>query len=153
MNDLLRVIWESMILFGTECIVSGAVLSSYQRDRLLGIAEILGLKAIAPLWHTDQERMIKNILSRGYEFMIIKTSAEGIKNFIGTRISKKNLQSFMEIVKEQGISPIGEGGEYESLLLDAPFFKKKLVIDRYEKSCKENQCLIVVKTVFFKDKT
>ena len=142
-----------MILFGTECIVSGAVLSSYQRDRLLGIAEILGLKAIAPLWHTDQERMIKNILSRGYEFMIIKTSAEGIKNFIGTRINKNNLQSFMEIVKEQGISPIGEGGEYESLLLDAPFFKKKLVIDRYEKSCKENQCLIVVKTVFFKDKT
>jgi diphthamide synthase (EF-2-diphthine--ammonia ligase) len=39
----------------------------------------------------------------------------------------------MELNKQYGVSPVGEGGEYETLMLDAPFLKKKIVVVRAER--------------------
>jgi diphthine-ammonia ligase len=45
----------------------------------------------------------------------------------------KELQPyFMQLKEECGMNVCGEGGEYESLTLDCPLYKKKLRIDDYE---------------------
>ena len=38
------------------------------------------------------------------------------------------IRELLDLNKRLGISLVGEGGEYESLVLDAPFFKKKIRI-------------------------
>jgi diphthamide synthase (EF-2-diphthine--ammonia ligase) len=34
----------------------------------------------------------------------------------------------MELNRKYGVSVVGEGGEYETLVTDAPFFKKRIKI-------------------------
>ena len=39
----------------------------------------------------------------------------------------------LALKEKYGISPAGEGGEFETLVLDAPHFKKRLAVERMEK--------------------
>ena len=147
MLDLIEAIKQS--LSDNEMIVTGAVLSSYQRDKVLAIAELLGIKALNPLWHTDQERML-HYLANHYRFMIVKTSSD-MHEFIGKIIDKNNIHEFLEHIKKKKISPIGEGGEYESLLLCAPFFKKCIEV-KTSIHCDNDQCHALITNAMLKDK-
>ncbi|MDI6691181.1 MAG: TIGR00289 family protein, partial [Candidatus Bathyarchaeota archaeon] len=43
-----------------------------------------------------------------------------------------------------GVSVVGEGGEYETLVLDAPFFKKRIRIVEAEKVWKNQSGYLLV---------
>ena len=59
--------------------------------------------------------------------MITKTAAEGLnKEWEGQIIDKNNLKKLKKIVEKHKISIMGEGGEYETLVLNAPFYSKEL---------------------------
>ncbi len=142
--DLYKLV-KKAILQGTEMISSGAILSTYQRDRVQLITEILGVKSLTPIWHTDQEQMIRAMIKKNYEFLIVKTCAEGIHRFIGKIITKDNIEEFLRITNKYRISPVGEGGEYESLLLKAPFFNGYIKIKDLEIRKEEDQYICLIK--------
>lgn len=58
---------------GVDSIYSGALFSTYQKTRIDGICEKIGLKSIAPLWHTDPEKYMRNIVDLGFKVIITKS--------------------------------------------------------------------------------
>ena len=115
-------------------IVSGAIASEYQKTRIEGICRELNLKWLAPLWHEQPLGILKEILNLKFEVMMTGVYAYGFgQEWLGRKIDEATVDALMELNKQYGVSPVGEGGEYETLVLDAPFLKKKIVVVRAEK--------------------
>ena len=117
-----------------DAIVSGAIASTYQKSRIEKICEQLRLKCIAPLWHENPLNILKEILDLKFEVIITGVYAYGFsEEWLGRKIDEASVKALIELNKQYGVSLVGEGGEYETLVLDAPFFKKRIKIVEAEK--------------------
>jgi len=129
-EDLKRLIGK----LDVEGIVSGAVASNYQKTRIEKICKKLALKCINPLWQEKPIKLLKEILALKFEVIITGVYAHGLnQEWLGRKIDENTVKDLIILNKRYGISPVGEGGEYETLVLDAPFFKKKIKIVEVEK--------------------
>ncbi len=110
-----------------EGVVSGAISSRYQKERIDKVCRELNFESIAPLWQEDSLRILEEIISLNFEVVIVGVYAYGFdQSWLGKRIDSTVLKALGELHKKHQISLVGEGGEYETLVLDAPFFKKKI---------------------------
>lgn len=117
-----------------DAIVSGAIASTYQKSRIEKMCEQLRLKCIAPLWHENPLNILKEILDLKFEVIITGVYAYGFsEEWLGRKIDEAFIKALIELNKQYGVSLVGEGGEYETLVLDAPFFKKRIKIVEAEK--------------------
>ncbi|AWR97073.1 diphthine--ammonia ligase [Acidianus sulfidivorans JP7] len=115
---------------GAEGIVSGALLSDYQRLNISLICEKLGLRSYTPLWRKNQEKYLLELIEDGFEFIITSISAYGFPyDLIGKIISKKDAEKIIYYSKKYGFNPAFEGGEAETFVVNAPLFKRKLKVE------------------------
>jgi len=107
-----------------EGVIAGAVASVYQADRVRAICDRLGLELYTPLWHMDTEHLIREVADR-LDAMIIVTAAEGLdESFLGARFDSALIERLKKVAASHRINLAGEGGEYESLTLNAPFYSR-----------------------------
>lgn len=112
-----------------EGIVTGAVWSDYQWDRMNAVCEDLGLKLIAPMWRKDQDMLMEQIIDSGIQAIIVGCYAEGFdESWLGRPINSETLAELKKLREKYGISIMGEGGEYESMTLYSPLFSYPLEI-------------------------
>jgi ABC transporter with metal-binding/Fe-S-binding domain ATP-binding protein len=127
-------------------VVCGAIASKYQKERVEKVCENLRLKVLTPLWGLDQENLIREIVKSGFEVIITAVAAEGFdESWLGRKIDEKCIEDLINLNRKHGISVLGEGGEYESLVLDCPLFSRKIEITKSEKTWKDNAGLMEVK--------
>ncbi|MEM7819272.1 MAG: TIGR00289 family protein [Candidatus Aenigmatarchaeota archaeon] len=114
-------------------VVTGAVASVYQKTRIDKICEVLELKSIAPLWNTNPEKILNNMLNENFDILITAVAAPPMdENWLGRKLDKRCLNELINLNKLYRISINGEGGEYETFVLDCPLFKSKIEILDYE---------------------
>ncbi len=137
-----------------EGIVTGAVESSYQKSRIDKICDEFELISIAPLWKKDSLSLLKEELREGFEIIISGVFAEGFDiSWIGRKIDEKCIEDLIELNKKFKIHIAGEGGEYETLVLDCPIFKQKIEINGEEVwDKKTNSGYLVVRRAKLKNK-
>lgn len=117
-----------------EGLVSGAISSNYQKTRIEEICNQLELKPIMPLWHKNERNILMETLNLKFETIITGVYAYGFnREWLGRKIDEKSIEALTELNRQHGVSLVGEGGEYETLVLDASFFKKKIKIVRSKK--------------------
>ncbi len=131
--DLKAAIQEAKRKYAIEGVVSGAVASEYQRYRIETICADLGLRSICPLWHLDSEKYIHEFLKDGFCAIFTGVAAHGLTpDWLGKPLSSETLEELKQLHHKFGLHLSGEGGEYETLVVDGPIFKKKLVIEDAE---------------------
>jgi predicted ATP pyrophosphatase (TIGR00289 family) len=112
-----------------EGVVSGAIASEYQKSRIDSICEKLGLASIAPLWGREPIELLSEMLNAAFDIIITSVAAQGFdESWLGRKIDKGVLYDLVELNQRYGVSICGEGGEFESLVIDAPFFKKRIEV-------------------------
>ncbi|KAL2159217.1 hypothetical protein VTH06DRAFT_2649 [Thermothelomyces fergusii] len=133
-----------------NALCAGAILSTYQRTRVESVAIRLGLTPLAYLWKfpilpvagpsgpvagTDAQ-LLDDMAAAGVEARIIKVASGGLDDsFLWTNVAspagKTRLATAMRRFgpAETG-AVIGEGGEFETLVLDGPpaLFHKRIVV-------------------------
>ena len=115
-------------------IVSGAIASTYQKSRIEKMCEQLRLKCLAPLCHENPLNILKEIVDLKFDVIVTGVYAYGFsEEWLGRKIDDIAIEALIELNRHYGISLVGEGGEYETLVLDAPFFKKRIKILEAEK--------------------
>ncbi len=120
-------------LEGVDGIVTGAIESNYQKDRVDKICSELGLKSIAPLWHKSPSGLLRSMIRDVFEIIITAVAAPPMdEKWLGRKIDETCVDELVRLNRKYGIHPSGEGGEYESLVLDCPMFRKKLVVRKTE---------------------
>lgn len=108
-----------------EGVSSGAIWSSYQKNRVENICTRLGMTSLAYLWERDQPTLLRDMISDSIQAVLIKVAVAGLD----ARHLGKTLQEMEPILlalkDNLGINVCGEGGEYESLTLDCPLFRRE----------------------------
>jgi len=119
-------------------VVSGAIASRYQKDRVDAVCKELGIRSIAPLWGKDQYTLLKDEIAAGLQIVMTAVAAEGLDaSWLGRIIDKDAANELALLGKKSGINIAGEGGEYETFVTDAPFFKKRIDLGDIGKSWDE----------------
>ncbi len=128
LKDLKEAIEIAKEKYRIEGIVSGAIKSQYQKERVDAICKELKLESIAPLWQINEEMYITELI-KNFNVIIVGIAADGLKKeMLGTRIGL----TFLDRMRSLNVSPIGEGGEFESFVLECPLFKKKIKVEESE---------------------
>jgi ABC transporter with metal-binding/Fe-S-binding domain ATP-binding protein len=141
---LARLIHQS----GVEGVVSGALASEYQKTRLDNICEELGVKSFAPLWHKNQEQLVKEQIDSGFEIMITACNALGFDaSWLGRKLGQSDIIDLVKLNRRYGLSVGFEGGEAETFVLSAPFFKGRLTVARSEAHWKGESGYLELKEV------
>lgn len=121
---------RALVQNNVKLLVTGATFSKYQADRINAIAKKLGIEHIAPLWHIDPLKELKEIAEK-YNVIITSVSAEGLSTtLLGKRIDNAVIGQLKEANKMHGINLVFEGGEAETFVLDAPLFRKRIEVEK-----------------------
>ncbi len=129
----LEALRRALTTIDVDAVVVGAIASDYQHSRVNGVAHDLGLRVFAPLWRLDQRRLLMEYIDAGIEAVFTSVSAEGLgKEWLGRPLDRPAAEELLELHRRVGLSPCGEGGEFETLVTYAPGFSKRLEISRAE---------------------
>ena len=113
-------------------VCSGAILSDYQRLRVEAVAASLGLTSLAYLWRRNQASVLREMAACGLEAVLVKVAALGLRPQAHLGRGLGELTPLLRrLERAHGCHACGEGGEYETLTLDAPtvFAGGRLVLD------------------------
>jgi uncharacterized protein (TIGR00290 family) len=130
-----------------NAVCAGAILSTYQRTRVESIALRLGLVPLAFLWQypilpppsgaaSDDTQLLIDMANVGLEARIIKVASAGLdEDHLWERVSSEAGSSRVKSAlrkfgSTQGAAALGEGGEFETLVVDGPssVFRKRISI-------------------------
>lgn len=121
---LLKEVKEKYNIEGVSC---GAILSHYQRTRVENVCERLGLTSLTYLWQRDQTELMQD-MAPVLDARLVKVAAIGLTEKHLGRLIGEMLPILIKLNQMYDVHVCGEGGEFETLVLDAPFFKKRLEI-------------------------
>jgi len=149
LEDLKRLLAQLDI----DAVVSGGISSQYQKKRIDKVCQELGFTHVAPLWQEEPLKLLKEIISLKMETIIVGVYAHGFnQTWLGRKIDEDTVNDLRELNTRFKVSIVGEGGEYETLVLNAPFFKKKIALIETEKIWEKESGYLVAKKVVLVDK-
>jgi len=149
LEDLKRL----LATLDVDGVVSGAISSQYQKKRIDRICQELNFKSIAPLWQESPIKLLKELIKLNFEAVIVGVYALGFnQSWLGRIFNSTTLSALIKLNEKYKVSLVGDGGEYETLVLDAPFFKKKIQLLQTEKVWEDHSGYLLVKKAVLVDK-
>ena len=145
--DLENGLSEIKKKFKLDCIIVGAIKSTYQSLRFQKICYNLGLNLFNPLWQIDENKYLDFLLKNKFEILIVKIASYPFtKDLVGKLIDSSIKKKLIEYNKKYKTSLVGEGGEFETICINSPIHKKKFKLKKSEIIC-ENENLCYLKLV------
>jgi ABC transporter with metal-binding/Fe-S-binding domain ATP-binding protein len=112
---------------GLAGVIVGAVESAYQADRVERVADELGCDVFAPLWHEAPRGAAEAMLAAGFDVRIVQVAAAGLdRSWLGRRFDSEALADLQALNDEYGVHVLGEGGEFETLVVDGPHMERAI---------------------------
>ena len=127
-------------------ISSGAILSTYQRTRIEHVCSRLNLTSLSYLWRMASQRsLLDSILDDGQiDAVLVRVACPpGLMphRHLGKSLRELRERGTLDQLNDRyGMNPAGEGGEYETLVLDCPklFKRGRLVLEEIGVVCDES---------------
>jgi diphthine-ammonia ligase len=133
LEDLEKVIKKAKEEYGVGCIVTGALHSVYQASRIQKICDKLNLECFNPLWYKDEFEYLEELIKNKFKIIIIGVAAYPLdKSWLGREINKEFIEDVKKLKEKYKIHPAGEGGEFETFVLNCPLFEKGLKIKGFK---------------------
>ncbi|KAI5168538.1 diphthine-ammonia ligase [Pancytospora epiphaga] len=126
-EDLFLAVRKTLGKIEFDGLCSGAILSNYQRLRVENVCRRHGLISLTPLWNSNQQELLREMIDYGLDARIVKIASSSLgKPCLGMSLSEiyfyySNLNSKYEE------NWCGEGGEYETVVLDCKHFKQRIL--------------------------
>jgi ABC transporter with metal-binding/Fe-S-binding domain ATP-binding protein len=118
---------------GIAGVTAGAVESEYQTSRIRGMCDRLGCDLFAPLWREDPRELADAMLEAGFEIAIIQVAAGGLdESWLGRTLDREAIADLEALREEYGVHILGEGGEFETLVVDGPHMDRRIDLE-YER--------------------
>ena len=111
-------------------VTAGAVESDYQTSRIEGMCDRLGIGLFAPLWRRDPHRLAEEMLAAGFEIRIVRVAAHGLdESWLGRTLDREAIDELTELNERYGVHVLGEGGEFETLVVDGPHMDRRIELE------------------------
>ena len=144
--DLKNAIKEAKTKYKLDGIVTRAVASRYQAERIEKICDELDLKCINPLWGINQIQLLNELIKNNFKVIISGIFAYPLdEKWLGKQLDDELIIKLAKLQEQYKLNPSGEGGEIETTVLDCPIFKKRIEILESEIKAKGNSGVFIVK--------
>jgi diphthine-ammonia ligase len=131
LEDLKAALAEAKAQYGIEGVVSGAIYSKYQKERVDRICTELGLESLAPLWKRNPQELWHELFDTGFEVIISAVAAYGLtEDWLGRYVDKTAFDTLCDLHGTCYVCTGGEGGEFETLVVYCPLFEKRIVVQK-----------------------
>ncbi|CAI2360973.1 unnamed protein product [Moneuplotes crassus] len=132
-EDLYELIKEAKETYQIDAVASGAILSDYQRLRVENICDRLGLVSLSYLWQRDQAELLDDMIDNELDARFVKIACIGLKPSFLMKSIQEMRDELHQLKDMYQINVCGEGGEYESIVLDCPLFiDHKIVVNEFK---------------------
>ena len=146
LKDLKSAIRDAIGTHKIEGIVTGAIESVYQAKRVQKICNELNIWCFNPLWMKDQKELLHELVENGFHIIITGIFAYPLdEKWLGRKIDEKVIDELAVLEEKYQMNPAGEGGEIETTVIDAPFFKKRVEIIESDIKAEGNSGVLVIK--------
>jgi len=133
LKDLERAIKFAIKKHKIKGVVTGAIQSVYQASRIQKICNKLKIECFNPLWQKDEIEYLNELIKNKFKIIITAVAAYPLdEKWLGKEINKKFIEEVKKLKEKYKIHPAGEGGEFETFVLNCPLFKKELKIKSFQ---------------------
>jgi uncharacterized protein (TIGR00290 family) len=117
---------------GANMLVSGVTTTPEHLEYYKEILDPINVKQYAPLFGKDPIVGLDEMQQLGFKCLIIEvdTALGANKEWLGKIIDQNIIDEIKQRVVEKKINPIGEWGEYHTLVVDCPIYKKQIIIEK-----------------------
>lgn len=127
---------SSLIPEDIEGMVFGDIYLEEHKQWVERVCEELGIKALEPLWGRSTEEVLHTLIDNGFEAVVVSAQADLIgPEWVGQPVSGP----FLDYLRSKNIDLCGENGEYHTLVINGPIFKKKIKLTETGKVLKDNR--------------
>jgi ABC transporter with metal-binding/Fe-S-binding domain ATP-binding protein len=124
-KTLVKLLARGRKLCGCSFVSVGALRSDSQRLRFTMAAYEAGVQLFTPNWGRDQASYMRELVRAGIRFILVSVQAYGLTpDLLGRVVDEELVEEIVRRATRYGFNPAFEGGEAETLVVDAPLFKK-----------------------------
>jgi diphthine-ammonia ligase len=121
---------------GVDALATGdiAEVAGHDPNWIVVRAMHCGIDVVRPLWNQDRLELLSRLLA--LRFRIIFSCVKSpwfTDDWLGLELSPSLVEQLGELSARTGLDICGEQGEYHTLTLDGPNFKKSILIESYSK--------------------
>ena len=131
-RDFKEILSELKTL-GVEGLVTGDIceIAGHEAGWLNRVCSEIGLQPIRPLWLGDTKQIFLDYINAGFKAMVVRTNLSKLGvEWLGRVLDR---QFYDDILQLNSIDPCGEGGEYHTVVIDGPYFNKRIEIIETQK--------------------
>jgi len=129
-EDELSAIKGALRAMRIDAVATGAIESEYQKQRIDNIAHELSIRSFSPIWRTGDALLLEQCAY--LDALVVAVSAEGLGEAdLGARFDSAFVGRLRKM--KPAVSPHLEGGEGETFVSNAPFFRQALKVKGMEK--------------------
>jgi diphthine-ammonia ligase len=145
---------EMLRFFRTQGITGGVfgdIDFNAHREWIERVCAGAGMNPHLPLWLQDQRRLVEEFIDAGYIAVVVAVKAEILgEEYLGRQLDRAFLDELAGLGR--GITPCGEAGEFHTLVLDGPLFRKRLEITESQKVTRGEHHFLEILELEMKDK-
>ncbi|MBS7641014.1 MAG: diphthine--ammonia ligase [Candidatus Bathyarchaeia archaeon] len=128
-EDVFKATLTELKKFGVEGMVFGDI---HVRDHLGWVNRVcgeVGITPLEPLWGMNPEQVLREFMNVGFEAIVVNVKADLFgSEWLGRKIDENFLKELKELKGKRDFDMCGEYGEYHTLVIDGPLFKKGIKI-------------------------
>ena len=137
---------EALKSLDVDALVAGDVHVEAHVSGLQDVCSKVGLKLLEPLYRRDTSEIFHEIFSLGFKALITGVNLKYLgEEWLGFVISEEASGDFLS--KIGSVDPLGENGEFHTMVLECPLYAKPFMVKSFEKKVEKDMAYLNVSIV------
>ena len=137
---------EALKSLEVDALVAGDILVEAHVSGLQDVCSKVGLELLEPLYRRDTSELFHEIFSLGFKALITGVNLKYLgEEWLGFIISKETSAAFLS--KIGSVDPLGENGEFHTLVLECPLYAKSFKVKSVERKAAKGMAYLNVSIV------
>ena len=137
---------EALKSLEIDALVAGDIFVEAHVEGLKDVCSKVGLELLEPLYKRDTSELFDEIFNLGFKALITGVNIEYLgEEWLGFIISKETSTSFLS--KIGSVDPLGENGEFHTLVLECPLYAKTFKVKSVERKSAKGMAYLKVSIV------
>jgi len=135
--------------------ISGVMTTPEHIDYYREICDPIQVKHYAPLWGKNPLTALAEMRQLGFRMLVIEvdTSMSANMNWLGKELDEDMIHELERLKADRSINPIGEFGEYHTIVSDCPIYKKRINVTKSKTVWKKSKGYFEIKKAELQPKT
>jgi diphthine-ammonia ligase len=121
-------------------ILGGTGLQETQLKSIQNALRPLNIDVFAAHAGEEHDLIVEQMLEKGYEIMITQIASDGLKDWLGKKLTKDNFQQLRKDSIKFGFHIGFEGGYADTLVTNCPMFEKQMVVEDMSLKFDDDYC-------------